>query len=66
MIRGFDRTDDYRVVCPSCKRDMGGTVTARPGHKVVELLCAVCEFGSVENQMRVFRQRLNDSSNPTA
>ena len=49
MIRGIDRTDDYRIICPQCGKDMGGTVAARPGHKIVSIVCEACKYGSWEN-----------------
>jgi hypothetical protein len=58
IIRGIDRTDDYRVVCEKCKRDFGGTVAAREGHAIRYVLCPSCEFSSFENQMRAIKARL--------
>jgi hypothetical protein len=63
IIRGIDRTDDYRIICQKCHRDFGGTVAAREGRKVHHILCPQCEFGSFENQMRVIRERVNADGN---
>ena len=38
-----DRTKDFRIICPKCGRDMGGTVAPRPGHKIRWVLCVACE-----------------------
>ena len=59
MIRGIDRTDDYRIICPQCQRDMGGTVAARPGHKIREVLCEPCKYGTFENFLAQYKERIN-------
>lgn len=58
MIRGIDRTNDFRIICQECGRDFGGTVAPRAGYRIRFVLCPVCEFGSVENQMRIIKTRL--------
>lgn len=59
MIRGIDRTDDYRIICPQCQRDMGGTVAARPGHKVHYITCEPCKYESWENFLVQWKERVN-------
>lgn len=65
VIRGIDRTDDYRIICPKCKRDMGGTVAAREGHKIHEVLCQKCEHGTFANFLTQYQEKLNDLRSST-
>lgn len=59
IIRDIDRSNDYRIQCEKCHRDFGGTVAAIADHSIRYILCPVCEYGSVENQMRAIETRLN-------
>jgi len=63
MIRGIDRTDDYRILCEKCGKDFGGTVVARPGHKIHYIICQPCKHGTFANFLTEYNEKLNDLRN---
>lgn len=50
-LRGFDRTNDHRIICSGCKRDFGGTVAPLPGYKIKEIICPRCTYGTFANYL---------------
>lgn len=63
LVRGIDRSKDYRIICEKCGKDFGGTFAAIPEHKIHYIVCQPCQWGTFDNFLADWKAKIEEGRN---